>query len=76
MAEKKYDPILVKRVAELREGLEPQVLSALWTVDQGLREKVLASRLRRILSAKVFGGDAPYIERMEKAKAKVLKARS
>lgn len=68
MTVKKYDESLVARVEELREGLGPQPLAALWFADPGLRE--IAPRARRILSKKVFPGDAEIVERMFRAKEK------
>lgn len=70
---KKYDAKLVERITTLRDGLEPQVLATLWGIDPSLREE--AAKFRRILSKKVYKGDLPYVARMEKAKAKLLKVR-
>lgn len=70
---KQYRPDLTKRVADIRSGIEPQPLASLWNVDVTLRDDQV--KLRRILSGKVFPGDIPFIARMEKAKARLLKAR-
>lgn len=73
--EKKYDKSLVNRIVELRKGLGPQPLAALWNIDPSLRGDPDENRIRRVLSKKVFPGDAPFVLRLEKAKAKLLKAR-
>lgn len=73
---KKYNDALVARVEKLRDGMGPQVLAQLWAVDTGLRtEEKVASKCGRILSGKVYPGDMYLVERMEKAKALLLKVR-
>lgn len=71
---KMYDPALMVRVTKLREGLEPQPLAKLMAIAPELKLK--ASRCRRILTKKVYPGDAVLIYDMECAKEKLLKARS
>lgn len=71
--EKKYDPLLVARVSDIREGIEVQPLAQLMAVVPSLREK--AGRLRRILCGKVYKGDEYLILEMEQAKEKLLRAR-
>ena len=73
MATKNHDPILLARVKQLRDGLGPQPLATLWAVEPSLRVGV--SRYRRILCGKVYWGDLGHIERMEKAKEKLTRAR-
>lgn len=72
---KKYDPALMLRVDRIRQGLGPQPLAQLWSLDPELRNDTIAHpKLRRILSKKVFPGDKPEVERLEAAKARILKA--
>lgn len=67
---KKYDKAIQKRVRELRKDLGTQPLAALRHADASLW--VDRNKLRRILSLRVFPGDVADIERMEKAKLKLL----
>lgn len=73
MGEKKYDTALQKRVSDLRKDLGPQPLATLWAMDAGLRK--VAAKCRRILSGKTFPGDLDDVQRMEKAKAKLMRVR-
>lgn len=65
-AMKKYDETLQLEVKALREGLEPQPLKTLSIADPSLWPN--AKKLRRILSGRVFPGDAPEIKAMQRAK--------
>lgn len=74
MGEKKYDEALGKRVDDLRAGLGPQPLATLWAIVPDLRKQ--EAKLRRVLSRKVFAGDADVVVLMEKAKAALMAARA
>jgi hypothetical protein len=77
MSEKKYDQSLVSRVTKIRSDVQTQVgsqvLSLLRTQDSTLWAE--APKFRRILSGKAYPNDASYVERMEKAAKKLLKAK-
>ncbi len=73
---KRYDETLRERVAQLKEGLGRQVLSALLLADPGLAEdKREKGALYRILAGSTFPGDVARIKKMEKAKSKLLRLR-
>jgi hypothetical protein len=72
MATKKYDGMLIERVLKIREGIEPQPYSILRSVDKTLDD--VPDKYRRILGSRVFPGDEPLVERLEKAKLKFAKA--
>ena len=74
-APKKYDAVLVERVRKIRMHLGPQPLAMLWATSPDLRDdKQAHPKLRRILSYKVFPGDKPEVERLERARAILMKA--
>jgi len=66
---------LADRIIALRDGINPQPFAILAMVDPSLNEH--AARCRRILCAKkIYPGDLELVERMEKVKVFVLKARA
>ncbi len=72
--EKKYDNSLIIRVKKIRDGLGKQPMASLWTMDPTLKGSDLP-KYRRILSGKVFPGDLPHVDKLEKVKAKLIAAR-
>lgn len=71
--DKKLDKSLAERVLKIREGIGKQPLATLAVLDPTLRNNEI--KMRRILWGKVFPGDLPEVERLEKAKARYLKLR-
>ena len=66
---------LADRIIALRDGINPQPFAILAMVDQSLNDQ--ASRCRRILCAKkIYPGDVELVERMERVKVFVMKARA
>jgi hypothetical protein len=69
---KKYDKSLIDRVLQIRQGIGPQPYAILRSLDPALNDQ--PDKYRRILGKRVFPGDALLVDKLEKAKAKYLKA--
>lgn len=64
-----YRPELIERVNAIRNGIEPQPFATLSVVSPFIRKDT--AKYRRILCRRVYPGDIPYIEQLEKAKSKL-----